>query len=38
MIELKHFSRKFELSPTLAANETVNRLRAEGRNIICDFR
>ncbi len=34
MIELNHFSQNFELSPTLAANETVNRLRAEGRTII----
>jgi len=34
MIELNYFQQNFELSPTLAANETVNRLRAQGRTII----
>ena len=34
MIELNHFSNNFELSPTLAANETVVRLRGEGKTII----
>ena len=34
MIELNHFSNDFELSPTLAANETVGHLRKEGKTII----